>query len=173
MKAGTVFDRIVDALAFVAGVLLVFSAFSVCAVIFSRYFLNRPMGWMFEINEYILLFIAFLLAAWVLRKESHVKMDVVIENMHPKIRLVCNVAGSILGAVVCLVLVWFGMKVTWHLYQSGTLTTSYLRLPKYPFMFVIPFGSFMFMIQFIRRAYGFIRAGSVPQSEELRPSPKT
>jgi len=173
MKLNTVFDRILDVMAFVAGVLLIFSAFSVCAVILSRYFLNRPMGWMFEINEYILLFMAFLLAAWVLRKEGHVKMDVIIENVPPKIRFVCDVAGSVLGAVVCLVLTWFGMKVTWHLFQNGTLTTTYLRLPKYPFMFVIPFGSFMFMIQFIRRAYGFIRAGVVPKGKGLTPSPES
>jgi C4-dicarboxylate transporter DctQ subunit len=173
MKAGTAIDRILDVMSFAAGILLVFSAFSVCAVIFSRYFLNRPMGWMFEINEYILLFMAFLLAAWVLRKEAHVKMDVVIEKMPPKIQLVCNVAGSILGAMVCLVLTGFGIKVTWYLFQSGTLTPTYLELPKYPFMLVIPFGSFMFMIQFIRRAYGFIRAESDPQSKELGPPAET
>jgi len=166
MKVGTIFDRILDALAFVAGILLVFASFGVGVMIFSRYFLNRPLGWMIEINEYILLYLAFLLAAWVLKKEAHVKMDVVIEQVNPKIQLVCNVASSILGAMVCLVLTWFGTKVTWHLYQSGTLTPTYLELPKFPFMFVIPFGSFMFMLQFIRRAYGFIRAWSVPRNEQ-------
>ncbi|MEJ2724764.1 MAG: TRAP transporter small permease [Deltaproteobacteria bacterium] len=164
MKVGTVFDRILDGLAFFAGVLLVFASFSVCAVIFSRYFLNRPLGWMIEINEYILLYLAFLLAAWVLKKDAHVKMDVVVERLNPKIQLVCNVAGSILGAIVFFVLTCFGIKVTWHLYQSGTLTPTYLELPKYPFTMVIPFGSFLFMLQFIRRAYGFIHAWGAPQS---------
>jgi len=166
MKVGTIFDRILDGLAFLAGILLVIASFGVGVMIFSRYFLNRPMGWMIEIDEYILLYLAFLLAAWVLKKEAHVKMDVVIEHLSPRIRLVSNVIGSILGVMVCMVLTWFGTKVTWHLFQSGTLTTTYLQLPKYPFMFVIPFGSFMFMIQFIRRAYGFIRASSAPQSEK-------
>jgi len=162
MKVGTVFDRFLDGLAFLAGILLILASFGVGAVIFSRYFLNRPMGWMIEIAEYILLHLTFLLAAWVLKKEAHVRMDVVIESLNPKIRLACNVLGSIFGALVCMVLVWFGTKVTWHLYQSGTLTTTYLELPKFPLTIVIPFGSLLFMIQFIRRAHGFMKAGSAP-----------
>jgi C4-dicarboxylate transporter, DctQ subunit len=166
MKVGTMFDRFLDGLVFIAGILLVFASFGVAAMIISRYFLNRPLGWMIEIAEYILLYMSFLLAAWVLKKEAHVKMDVVVEFLSPRIRLVCNVFSSILGAMVCLVLVWFGTKVTWHLYQSGTLTTTYLEVPKYPLTIVIPFGSLLFMIQFIRRAYGLIKAGSAPGGEK-------
>jgi C4-dicarboxylate transporter DctQ subunit len=160
MKVGTIFDRFLDGLAFLAGILLVLASFGVFAMILSRYFLNRPMGWMIELAEYVLLYMSFLLAAWVLKKEAHVRMDVLVESLNPRIRLVCNVFSSILGAMVCMVLVWFGTKVTWHLYQSGTLTTTYLEIPKFPLSIVIPFGSLLFMIQFIRRAYGFIKTGS-------------
>ncbi len=166
MKIGTIFDRFIDALAFIAGVLLVLASFGVGFMIFSRYFLNRPLGWVIEIDEYILLLLAFLLAAWVLKRDAHVKMDVVVEHLPPRIRLVCNVVGAILGAMVCLVLTWFGTKVTWHLYQSGTLTPTYLELPKYPFVAVIPFGSLLFMIQFIRRACGFIRTSDATKIKE-------
>lgn len=166
MKVGTVFDRILDGLALIAGVLLAFASLSVGAVIFSRYFLNRPLGWMIEIDEYILLHLAFLLAPWVLKKEAHVRMDVVIEHMPPRIQLTSNVVGSILGAMVCMVLTWFGTKVTWHLYQSGTLTPTYLEIPKFPLTIVIPFGSFLFMIQFLRRAYGYIRGWNAAQAEK-------
>lgn len=166
MKVGTMFDRFLDGLAFLAGILLVLASFGVAAMIASRYFLNRPLGWMIEIAEYILLYMSFLLAAWVLKKDAHVKMDVVVEFLSPRIRLVCNVFSAILGAMVCIVLVWFGTKVTWHLYQSGTLTTTYLEVPKYPLAIVIPFGSLLFMIQFIRKAYGFIKAGSAAGGEK-------
>jgi TRAP-type C4-dicarboxylate transport system permease small subunit len=166
MKVGTMFDRFLDGLVVIAGILLVLASFGVAAMIASRYFLNRPLGWMIEIAEYILLYMSFLLAAWVLKKDAHVKMDVVVEFLSPRIQLACNVFSSILGAMVCLVLVWFGTKVTWQLYQSGTLTTTYLEVPKYPLAIVIPFGSLLFMIQFIRKAYGFIKAGSAAGREK-------
>ncbi|MBN1105013.1 MAG: TRAP transporter small permease [Deltaproteobacteria bacterium] len=166
MKIGMMYDKFLGGLAFVSGILLVLACSGVGIMILSRYFLNRPMGWMIEIAEYILLHIAFLLAAWVLSRDAHVKMDVVVEFLNPKIRLVCNVASSILGAIVCLVLVWFGTKVTLHLYQSGTLTTTYLEIPKFPLAIVIPFGSLLFLIQFVRRAYGFLKAGREPEAEK-------
>jgi TRAP-type transport system small permease protein len=166
MKVSNVFDRVLDGLAATAGILLCLASLSVGVMIFSRYFLNRPLGWMIEINEYILLHLAFLLAAWVLRKEAHVRMDVVIEHLSPRIQLTVNIIGSILGVMVCIVLTGFGTKVTWDLYQSGTLTPTYLELPKFPFTIVIPFGSFLFMLQFLRRTYGFIRAWNTPQREK-------
>ena len=166
MKLGIIFDRFLDALVVLSGILLVFASFGVAAMIVSRSLLNRPLGWMIEIAEYILLYMAFLLAAWALKKDAHVKMDVVIEHLSPRIQWVCNVLSSILGAMVCMVLVWFGTKVTWQLYQSGTLTTTYLEVPKFPLAIVIPFGSLLFMIQFIRKAYGFVKAGIEPGGEK-------
>jgi TRAP-type C4-dicarboxylate transport system permease small subunit len=158
MKFMTIFDRTLDVLFVVAGVLLSFASLSVGAMIFSRYFLNRPMGWMIEINEYILLHLTFLTAAWVLRKEAHVKMDIVFDSLGPKLQVALNIMSSIVGAAVCFVLTWFGAKVTWELYLKGSLTTTYLEMPKWPLTCVIFIGSFLFMVQFIRRTNGFLHA---------------
>ncbi|MFZ0449160.1 MAG: TRAP transporter small permease [Desulfatiglandaceae bacterium] len=158
MKVSTVFDRTIDVLFVVSGVMLAFASLSVGAMVFSRYFLNRPLGWIIEINEYILLHIAFLTPAWVLRKEAHVKMDILFDVLGPKLQMILNLFSSLLGAAVCLVLTWFGVEVTLHLYQAKTITPTYLQIPKYPLTCVIFFGSFLFMIQYLRRANGFLKA---------------
>jgi hypothetical protein len=67
-KAGLFFDRILDFFFVLAGILLAFSALSVAMAIVSRYFFNRPWGWVVEISEYILLYITFLVSARVLKK---------------------------------------------------------------------------------------------------------
>lgn len=157
MKAKKKFDRLLDYLAAVAGVLLAFAALSVSVQVFSRYFLGRPMGWLVEINEYILLHIAFLVAAWVLRQEGHVKMDIVLRQLKPKMQLRVEIATSVLSILVCIVLTFFGMKVTWDLYKSGHMTISVMEIPKCTVTPVIFVGSFMLMIQFIRRTRGFIQ----------------
>ena len=157
MKINTFFDRLLDILFFAAGVLLVIATFSVCWGIFSRYFLSRPIGWLVEINEYILLYIAFLVSAWVLRHEGHVKMDIVLNLFKPKTQLVVNIITSIISAVVCLIFSWFGAKVTWELFQKNTLTPTVLELPKYCFTVVIFVGSLLLVIQFIRRTRGYLQ----------------
>jgi TRAP-type C4-dicarboxylate transport system permease small subunit len=125
-------------------------------MVFSIYFLNRPLGWIVEINEYIILYTAFLVAAFVLRQEGHVKMDIVAERFPLKVQLAINIITSIVSTVVCGIFTWFGAKVTWQLYLKKTLTATVLELPKYFFTIVIFLGSFLLVIQFIRRTYGFI-----------------
>lgn len=152
------FDRLLDYLAAAAGVMLAFSALSVSVQVFARYFLGRPMGWLVEINEYILLHIAFLVAAWVLRQESHVKMDIVLRQLKPKMQLRVEIATSILSIIVCFILTSFGIKVTWELYESMHMTISVMEIPKFTVTPVIFIGSFLLMIQFIRRTRGFLQA---------------
>jgi C4-dicarboxylate transporter DctQ subunit len=158
MKSKTKFDRLLDYLAAVAGVMLAFAALSVSVQVFSRYFLGRPMGWLVEINEYILLHIAFLVAAWVLRQEGHVRMDIVLTQLKRKTQLRVEIATSILSIMVCIVLTFFGMKVTWDLYKTGHMTISVMEIPKCTITPIIFVGSFLLMIQFIRRTRGFLRA---------------
>lgn len=165
MKLTTFFDHFLDCLFFAAGVLLVIATFSVCWGIFSRYFLSRPIGWLIEINEYILLYIAFLVSAWVLRHEGHVKMDIVLNLLGPKKQLVVNMITSIVNAVVCLIFSWFGAKVTWDLFQKKTLTPTVLELPKYCFTIVIFVGSFLLVIQFIRRTRGYYQTWKQSQNQ--------
>ncbi len=138
--------------------MLAFSALSVSVQVFARYFLGRPMGWLVEINEYILLHIAFLVAAWVLRQESHVKMDIVLRQLKPKMQLRVEIATSILSIIVCFILTSFGIKVTWELYESMHMTISVMEIPKFTVTPVIFIGSFLLMIQFIRRTRGFLQA---------------
>ena len=158
MKREIAFDRLLNCLFFLAGVLLVVATFSVCWGIFSRYFLSRPLGWLVEVNEYILLCIAFLVSAWVLRQEGHVKMDIVLNLLNPRKQLVVNIITSIVSAVVCLIFTWFSLKVTLELFQKMTLTPTVLELPKFYFTGVIFFGSFLLVIQFVRRTRGFLQS---------------
>ncbi|MDB4444524.1 TRAP transporter small permease [bacterium] len=158
MKWNTLLDRLLDCLFVLAGVLLVVATFSVCWGIFSRYVLSRPLGWLVEVNEYILLCIAFLVSAWVLRQEGHVKMDVVLSLLNPRMQLVVNIVTSIVSAVVCLIFTWFSLKVTWELFQKKTLTPTVLEVPKFFLTSVIFFGSFLLVIQFIRRTRGFLQS---------------
>ena len=158
MKWNTLLDRLLDCLFVLAGVLLVVATVSVCWGIFSRYFLSRPLGWLVEVNEYILLCIAFLVSAWVLRQEGHVKMDIVLKLLNPRKQLVVNIVTSIVSAVVCLIFTWFSLKVTWELFQKKTLMPTVLEVPKFFFTGVIFFGSFLLVIQFIRRTRGFLQS---------------
>jgi TRAP-type C4-dicarboxylate transport system permease small subunit len=62
-----VWDRFIDVFMVLAGVLFWFQMVIVNVEVFSRYFL-RPTTWVAEISSILILWIPFMVAAWVLRK---------------------------------------------------------------------------------------------------------
>lgn len=155
-KAGIIFDRLLDFLAILACVLLSFTALSVGAGICSRYFFGYPLAWVTEVNEDIIIYVTFMAAAWILRQERHVKMDMVITRLNERAQAVTNFLTSVFCAIVCLVLSWYALKVSIQFYNSHTFTYTVLELPKCIFTFPISLGSFLLFIQFVRRAYSYL-----------------
>jgi len=110
-----------------------------------------------EVSEYIILYITFLVGAWVLKQEGHVKVEIVLAQFHLKTQSLINIITSICCSVACLILTFYGLRVTWDLYQTNTFTYTILELPKFIFTSPISFGSFLLFIQFIRRTHGYLQ----------------
>jgi len=156
-KACTIFDRGIDIFAFSAAILMAFIMLSVTAEVVLRYFFQSPMLWVIEVTEYCLLWLTFLAATWVLRREGHVVMDLLVNRLNSKKLAMVNMFTSIAGAAICLVIAWYGVKVTVDLLQRDHVFMSILRPPSYILFLIIPIGSLMLVAQFLRRAYGYLR----------------
>jgi TRAP-type C4-dicarboxylate transport system permease small subunit len=169
-KVTNIFDRTIDLLAILAIVLLIFTMLSVSGQVIMRYSLERSAFWIIEVNEYALLYITFLGTAWVLKREGHVKMDVVLNRLTPGTQSLLYITTSILGAIICLLLTWYGAKVTWEHFQIGYYIPTLLKPPKFLILAIIPVGSFLLFIQFLRRTYGFLRSRTTSQDQEQSPS---
>jgi len=152
-----VFDGVLKGFAWLAGLLMMFALFSVCVDVVLRYFFNKPMGWVLQISEYILLYIPFLAAGYVLKQESHIRIDIVLNRVGQRHQTLINMITSILGSLVLLVLTTYGTYVTCDFFQRKVPTLKYLKIPEFLVIMVIPLGCFLFSIQFIRRAYGFYK----------------
>ena len=154
-KASTVYDRLLDVLLILAAGLLIFVMLSVGAEIVLRYFLGRPTTWVVEIAEYSLVFITFLGAAWLLRNDGHVSMDLLLRWLPPRTQTLLNIITSSLGVVICSVLMFYAGEITWDFFQKGLFTPTMLELPRAPLFAIIPVGSFLLFIQFLRRIYSY------------------
>jgi len=147
-------DRVVDACAWVAGALLLFQVASVSIDVLMRYLFDMPIRAVISLNEWSLLFIAFLGAAWLQRQGGHVRMDILIDRFGPRFAAVLDLFGMVLGIAVCVALVWFGTAVTWEKYTTGVYDYFKLReVPIYVVYVVIPVGSLLFLLQLGRDLY--------------------
>ena len=156
-KVASIFDRIEVFLAIVAGALIVVVLLFILYEVFIRYFLGWATIWTFEISRWALLYITFLGAAWVLKKEGHVKIDLLVNHLNPRIQALLGIASSIMGLFICWVLVWYGVQVTHGQFQRGIYEATALGTPTGVIILAIPIGGFLLFIQFLRRGYGYLR----------------
>lgn len=154
----SVIDRIIDVMAYIAVLLLAFIMLAVCADVVMRYFFSRPMIWVTEVTEYSLLWITFLGTSWVLKRKAHVIMDLAIGKLEPRARNIIAIFTSLVGMAVCLLVTWYGVKVTVDAIDRNLLMSTILSPPAYILYIIIPIGSFLLAIQFLRMILGFINA---------------
>lgn len=148
---GRAFDRLLNLLAFVAGGILVLGTLSVTLDVFLRYLFASPLRWVTEYTEYGLLYVTFLGTGWVLRNDGHVKVDVFTWWLPSRAQAGLEVIAAVIGLAVSLVLLIYGIEVSWDHYQRGVFNPTVLQTPMAPILAVIPFGGAILAIQFIRR----------------------
>lgn len=153
---GSIFDRIISSLFLLAAAVLIVMMLMVCADVFLRYFFNSPLTWVMAISEYFMAWMTFLAAAWLLKKERHAIIDVVVNRLPQGTQVVFNMITSSLSALALLVLTWYTGQITLDYFVTDFHTASRPVVPLGPIFLIMPIGSLLFSIQFMRRAYGFL-----------------
>lgn len=157
-RLGFFLDRTITGLAWLAGGLMVLAILMVCLDVVMRYFFSNPIGGVLQFSEYVLLYIPFLGAAYVLKDDGHIKIDIVLNRLSPRVQAALNLVTSAVGFLVLSTLTYYGCVITWDYYRRGVPTLKYYKIPEFLVIVVIPLGCFLFALQFIRRAHGYYRA---------------
>ena len=147
-----IFDSVLDAGAALSGALLVAVMLLTSIKVFFRYGLREGLMGVDQISGTLLLYIAFLGAAWVLRREEHVTIDLLVTQLGPRNRRWLTCANSVLGALICLVVAFYGTVEAVTSWQRGILIPAEIEIPRVINLGVIPLGAFLLCLQFLRRA---------------------
>ena len=156
-RVGRVYQRIINSLASIAGALIVGGMLIICLDILLRVLVARPQVWVLETVEYILVWSTFLGAAWILSKEGHVKVEIVSSRLNPRAQALLGIITSIIGAIICFIVVVYGIHVVWDHFLRGIKVFSLMAPPKAPLLAIIPIGGFFLFLQFLRRSYGYLQ----------------
>ena len=152
-RAARVFDLIVDGGAILAAVLMVAVMLTTTIKVVFRYGLREGLIGIDQISGTMLLYITFLGAAWVLRREEHVTLDLLVGRIGPEVRRQLLIWGSVVGALVCLAVSGFGAFETVTSWQRGIRIPAELEIPRAINLVAIPVGCLFLGLQFARRAW--------------------
>ncbi len=109
-RLGKLFDYLNIVMVIISAILLLGLTFIVGADITLRYLFNKPLGWVKEVSEYTLVGLGFLVAAWILKDDAHVKMDLVLNKVGPRVQTMMNIITSGISTIVVLITTWFSSE---------------------------------------------------------------
>ena len=151
-RAARWFDRFNQVLAAIACTMLVLITLAICWEIVARWTFNLNNPWLVELSEITLLYVTFLGAAWVLGNDKHVTIDLIIERISGVTQRWLHLVLSLLAAVTCFTLVWFGILVALDQFQNEIREPTIMAPQSFWITLVIPFGFLLLGVQFLRRA---------------------
>ena len=158
-KLTQIFDSILNIGGGLACGLMVTVMLLTSVKVFFRYVLREGLLGVDQISGTLLLYITFLGGAWVLRREEHVTIDLLVTRLSPKVQRWLNIGNSIIGALICLILTLYGTMEVVYSWQKGILIPAEIEIPRVVNLAVIPLGSLFLWIQFMRRARRHLRGG--------------
>jgi len=145
-QAREFFDQINFLMVIISAILLLGLTFIVGADITLRYLFYRPLGWVKEVSEYILVFLGFLVAAWILRMTG-MSNGPGVKYVSPRVQSVMNIITSTISTIVVLIITWFSVRVIGSFYQTKLVAPSVLEPPKWILLIPIFLGSLLLTIQ--------------------------
>ncbi len=160
-------DRLVDALALLAGVLLCALTVLVCLDVTSRTLRLYAMPWTLDVSEYLLYAITFLAAPWVLREQGHIAIELLVERLPAGVRAALLRATSVFGAVICVVLFVFSCRVLWRSYTQKNLVYETFVFPEWYLFTLAPPVFLLLALVFARSAANPVDAARAARRQSV------
>ena len=152
-----IFDRILEITSAVGIVMIMFTMLAIFAHVGMRYIFGKPLNWVIDVSTILLPYITFLAAAWLLRSEGHVAVDFIFAQLKPRRQFLLQIINSLICSAVCAIITLYGAIETISVWKLDLYVGMPLEPPKWIVIIIIPLGSFVLFVQFIRRTHGFLQ----------------
>jgi TRAP-type C4-dicarboxylate transport system permease small subunit len=150
--------RLFNLLAVVAALILLAMVVLVTADIVLRNTARTGFAWANEITEYGLYLITLLTAPWLLRRGQHVRIDMMLVLVPPRLAWIMEAVADIIGLAASLVLIWYGSVMTAQSARLGSLTIKNLVFPEWWLLAPLPICFALLAMEFVFRFHRLLGA---------------
>lgn len=157
-------NAVTRALYLISMAVLLFIAVAILYDVSLRAVFKKPTYWTVEVTSIMLVIIAFLGAADILRQDKHIRFSLILDRLPPKGRKIAEVINSIFGLIFCLVLAWQGFTATHMVYVNNMRMPSITATPLYIPYLCLSVGALMLSLQFILKILRHICGGEKRES---------
>jgi TRAP-type C4-dicarboxylate transport system permease small subunit len=140
------YGNLLNALAVVAAVLLGATAFAVTLDVVARNVGLGTLPWILEVSEYVLPAATFLVAPWLLHRNEHIRLDVLL-GVWPSLRYVALSVGLAVSAI----LVVYGVRTILNSAAQGSMVFKSVVFPEWWLYVPVPLCFGLLAIEFLRQ----------------------
>jgi TRAP-type C4-dicarboxylate transport system permease small subunit len=157
-RLSTLFGRLFDAMAMLAALTLFAMVAVVTGDIVLRNVTRGGFLWANEISEYALYVMTLLTAPWLLRRGQHIRLDLVLVMVPARIAWLMEGLSDIVGCAVSLVLVRYGVAMTYDSWRIGSITIKNLVFPEWWLLAPLPIVFALLALEFGFRFHRLLAA---------------
>ena len=129
----------------------------VVADVASRYALNAPISWAYEvINNYLMPGLFFLAVSHTLKAHSHVSVDILHNYVGTRTRYWFETIAMVLAAPAFALCAWVSAGHTLHEFQTDAQSSTGLPIPSWTISIGFPIGFGMLTLRVALNAVGYI-----------------
>ena len=113
-----------------------------------RYTFNIGSNAFLELQWYLFAAVFLLGSAWTLKRNEHIRIDVVVGRFSPRVHAWIDIFGTLFFLLpLCAIVLYNGVPFALESFTSGEVSTNAGGLIMWPAKFLLPLGFFFLMLQ--------------------------
>lgn len=145
------YDRLLLALAWLAAAIFAATALAIPVNVVLRNGFGTAIYGLLELIEYGLLAATFLAAPWVLAKNAHVSVDLLVSALRPGARRLLEALANLVGAGVSAVFLWYAVEAALRSMARGSMVRASFVFPEWWLLSIAPLAMALILVEFLRR----------------------
>ncbi|HYD56650.1 MAG TPA: TRAP transporter small permease [Burkholderiales bacterium] len=172
-RVSALYGKLLEGLALVACALLFLMMLMICADVLLRnvpMFGLRGIDWSNEVSEGMLYLITMMAAPWLLRRGQHIRVDILLRAIPPRLAWLCEWVCDALAFGCCLVMVWYGAHMAAASRAAGSLSIKTLVTPEWWLLAPLPIAFALLAVEVLFRMRRLYYAERAPRADAVSAS---
>ena len=131
-----------------AGFIVLITMLLTISDIFSRFVLNKPFAFTFELTEIMLILVTFLGFSYVAAINRHIDVDILVPRFPLRVQGAIGAFNALFGIGLFSLISWQTAIRAMQAWQEN-LHTEILKLSMTPFIFIVSLGSFLLCLELV------------------------
>lgn len=129
--------------------------------------LPRGLAWSNEVSEGMLYLLTLCVAPWLLRQGQHIRVDIVLRAIPPRLAWALEWLGDAIGLVTCVVMAGFAGQAAWASYKAGAVNIKTLVTPEWWWLLPLPLVFVLLAIEMLFRMGRLARSERTPRADAV------